>query len=441
MRPVLEQKVRHRQGVAVTPRMRESLRLLRLPQPEMEAYILEQVEQNPFLELPDWEFDQGPRDPAPSGPNATPVDTEWLAAAPVSVEEQLLGQIALSTRPQWLRRLAAMLLEEVDEYGRLSSRVMETFCHSRGVRHDCAEEARQYLLRLEPVGVGALSVAECFAAQLEDEGALDAAFTRLLANLGRLVKGDRVGLAALCGVSAQQLERMLRVLQRLNPYPYCRPVAEPALQRKAELRVEQDEQGQWQVFAYPDRAQSLMLNVTLRGQLSPRMNEQERGQIRGWVTDARWLLNVVARRRRSLVLLGQKILARQPEFLSRGVEALRPLTMLRIAQDMQLHESTVSRLVADKYVSTPNGVLPLRFFFTAQVGRHGQVPPRAAAAARACLRRVVREEKPDNPLSDSALVDVLEKQGFKVSRRTVVKYRQSMGIRSSFARKVQEFLV
>ena len=437
MRPVLEQKVRHKQGVAVTPRMREALRLLRLPQPDMEAYIAQQVELNPFLEQPDWEFDQPASYPVHSGVPTTQDETERLVAAEASVEEQLLRQIALSVRPTWLCRLAALLLEEVDEYGRLSSATLDIFSQSRGVARACVEEARQYLLRLEPVGVGALSVAECFAVQLDDEGLLDEAFTRLLANLGRLVKGDRAGLAGVCRVSARQLEQMLQILQRLEPYPYCRQAVEPALLRKAELRVEQDGQGQWRVFAYADRAQSLMLNTELRGRLSSRLSVRERGQVKEWMADARWLLNVVARRRRSLVLLGQKILERQPDFLSRGVEALYPLTMLQIAQDMQVHESTVSRLVADKYVSTPDGVLPLRYFFTAGVGRGGQSPPRAAAAARACLRRLVREEKPDNPLSDNALVEVLEKQGFRVSRRTVVKYRQIMGIGSSFARKGQ----
>ena len=162
------------------------------------------------------------------------------------------------------------------------------------------------------------------------------------------------------------------------------------------------------------------------------MSAREREQVREWMTDARWLLNVVARRRKSLVLLGQKILARQTDFLNRGAESLHPLSMFQIAQDMQVHESTVSRLVADKYISTPDGVLLRRFFFCRSgASRTGA----SCAAARACLRRVVREEKPDSPLSDSALVEGLEQQGFRVSRRTVVKYRQLMGIRSSFARK------
>ena len=441
MRTVLEHKVRHKQGLAVTPRMREALRLLRLPHPDMDAYIAQQVEQNPFLELPDWECERASGRTDPSAANASHDATERLVAAETSVEEQMLRQIALSIRPAWLCRLAALLLEEVDDYGRLSSATLDAFCQSRGVVRACAEEARQYLLRLDPVGVGAFCVAECFAVQLDEEGLLNEAFTRLLANLGRLVKGDRVGLAALCGVSAQGLEQMLLTLQRLEPYPYCQRGVEPALLRRAELRVERGERGEWRVFAYADPAQSLTLNMGLRSQLSARMSAREREQVREWMADARWLLNVVARRRKSLVLLGQKILARQPDFLNRGVESLHPLTMLQIAQDMQVHESTVSRLVADKYISTPDGVLPLRFFFSAGVGRHGQAPPCAAAAARACLRRVVREEKPDNPLSDSALVEVLEQQGFRVSRRTVVKYRQLMGIRSSFARKGQAFTV
>lgn len=437
MRAVLEQKVRHKQGIAVTPRMREALRLLRLPQPELEAFILEQVEKNPFLELPDRAVEQTAWSGPPLADPYAQAETEQLAAGPCSVEEQLLRQLALSTKPGWLCRMAALLLEEVDDYGRLTPAAMDAFCQSRGVVQRSAEEARQYLLRLEPVGVGALSLAECFAVQLEEEGTLSGGMTRLLANLDCLIKGDRTRLAALCGVSVKDMEQMLHVLQRLDPYPYCRQVVEPVLLRKAELRVEQDEQGQWQVFVYADRAESLTLNNTLLGQISSRISAQERGRVREWVTDARWLLNVVAQRRKSLLMLGQKILLRQKAFLYKGEEALNPLTMHQIAQDMQVHESTVSRLVADKYVSTPDGVFPLRFFFTAGVGHDEQAAPRAAAAARACLRRVVREEKPDKPLSDSALVEVLKEQGFSVSRRTVVKYRQLMGIQSSFVRKEQ----
>ncbi|MDN6713785.1 MAG: hypothetical protein L0L41_04090 [Acetobacter sp.] len=114
MRTVLEQKVRHKQGVAVTPRMREALRLLRLPQADMDAYIAQQVEQNPFLELPDWECDRGAGRPEQSGAASTQDAAERLASADVSVEEQMLRQIALSVRPAWLCRLAALLLEEVD---------------------------------------------------------------------------------------------------------------------------------------------------------------------------------------------------------------------------------------------------------------------------------------------------------------------------------------
>ncbi|MFT9087536.1 RNA polymerase factor sigma-54 [Acetobacter okinawensis] len=437
MRAGLEQKVRHKQGVAVTPRMREALRLLRLPQPDLEAYIAQQVEQNPFLELPDWEFDHAIDRTDPSGAYSTQDVAERLVACDASVEEQILRQIALSVRPAWLCRLAALLLEEVDEHGRLSPATLDAFCQSRGVAHACAEEARQYLLSLDPVGVGAFSVAECFAVQLDDEGLLNEAFSRLLGHLNHLVKKNLSGLAALCGVNAQELEQMLQTLQRLEPYPYCQQVVEPALLRRAELRVERDDKGEWHVFANTASEQGLMLNTNLQSQLSPHMSARERGQVREWMTEAYWLLNVVTRRRESLVLLGQKILLQQRDFLNLGIEALKPLTMLQIAQDMQVHESTVSRLVADKYISTPDGVLPLRFFFTAGVGQHKQAPLRAAVAARACLRRIVREEKPENPLSDSALVEALAQRGFTLSRRTVVKYRQIMGIRSSFSRKLQ----
>lgn len=428
----LVQKVGQRQRLAITARMRETLRILRLSHTDLEAFVAAQVDDNPFLEWPD-----------------TPRVAEWRAMASgdadrmaripahaPTVRERLLRDLALSLEDATDRRVGAMLVDGLDDAGRLGVDV-SVLARRAGVAPARVEAVRQRMMRLDPVGVGARSLAECLEVQLRERGRYDPAMEALLAHLPLLARRDMARLRAACGVDADDLADMIDELRRLNPRPGEDDSAPPPSARLPDLVVMRLTGGGWHVMAGDEGRTAASLNTTLldRCRVQPaREGEDAQARMAEWISNARWLTHTLQRRKRSLLLVGQHIMFRQEAFLEQGPQGLRPLSMKRIAQDVRLHESTVSRLVANKHIVTPCGLYPLKFFFTAALGAEDGTT-RAAAAARAHVSRLVQNETAGSVLSDAGIVAALGQCGFSVSRRTIVKYRRMLGIPSSFQRR------
>nr|WP_281375046.1 RNA polymerase factor sigma-54 [Gluconacetobacter johannae] len=419
-------------GLAMTARMRETLRVLRMSQTDLERFIAAQVDGNPLLER----FD--PPAYAREGParaEAGGLDDATLRvpAGPMTIRERLLRQMMRAMPDGADRRIGATLIDELDAAGRLAADRAE-LARRLNVTPERIEAVRQRLMRFDPVGVAAMSLAECFAVQLQARNRFDPAMAALLANLDLLARGERSRLRAACGVDADDLAEMIAELRALNPRPWAEDVAEPVQTRIPDLMVQEGPNGTWRVAAAQDLSETVGLNTALTDRLGSLRHEDERKRVAGWLSGARWLVHALARRQHSLMVVGEHILFRQADFMTRGPEALRPLTMRRIADDVRLHDSTISRIVANKHIATPFGLFPLKFFFSAGVeGTDSEL--RAAGAARAHIRRLIHEESPDAVLSDARIVQALHQIGFALSRRTVVKYREVLGIGSSFERR------
>ena len=162
---------------------------------------------------------------------------------------------------------------------------------------------------------------------------------------------------------------------------------------------------------------------------------QDNQFLKDHLQEARWLMKSLASRNDTLLRVGREILTRQLDFLEQGEEAMKPLILADIAQAVEMHESTISRVTTQKYIHTPRGVFELKFFFSSQVGGNGEGDAHSSTAIRARIRKLIQEEPPRKPLSDSKLVALLDEAGIKVARRTVAKYREAMGIPSSSERK------
>ena len=201
-----------------------------------------------------------------------------------------------------------------------------------------------------------------------------------------------------------------------------------------DLVARQDSRG-WHVELNQEALPRLRIQPDYAALIRRADKSQDNQFLKDHLQEARWLMKSLSSRNDTLLRVGREIMARQLDFLEQGEEAMKPLILADIAQAVEMHESTISRVTTQKYIHTPRGVFELKFFFSSQVGGNGEGDAHSSTAIRARIRKLIQEEPPRKPLSDSKLVTLLEEAGIQVARRTVAKYREAMGIPSSSERK------
>jgi len=458
-----------RQSLTLTPQLRLAIRFLQLPATELAAELRRLAEGNPFLRVEEPRIERvvpaavarpSPlEDPdgwtAPAAPPAADLGRLELAVRGAAPEGDRPDPFARLSRPldlrAWLRiqigsdegdpglrELARSLVDFLDADGYLRTDDAEL---ARLLGRDVAEvaAARRVLQRCEPTGVGARDLAECLRLQLEERGLLDDVTAGLLERLELLARADWERLSRELGMEVERVVAAARRLRTLEPRP-GRGFAgdEEAVGIVPDLRVLRV-QGRWRVELVSEAQPRVGLDRALYAELCERVRDEARRYVSGCIQEARGVVQAVEQRARTLLRAARAIFRHQLGFLERGPEGLRPLTLREVAETVGVHESTVSRAVAGKYVETPHGVLPLRFFFTAALaatpaagGEEGEV---SAEAVRRHIRRLVEAEDPARPLSDDAIARLLAREGIRVARRTVAKYREMLGIPSSTLRR------
>lgn len=450
------------QQLVMTPQLRQAIRLLQLSAVELEAEMSEALESNPLLEWADEEpgaltstpeaAAAGDDVPAPeerwdeaeldgwserSGP-ASP-DDDGTAAEQVAEQEtlhdHLLWQLHLSPLSPRDRTIGAALIEAVSDDGYLRE-PLEAIVASLGALAPDEDEVLTVLHQIQhfdPVGVAARSVAECMAIQL---GALDAdtpgrAIALRIADgcLERLPRLGAHGLAAELGEPVDDVEAAVALLLSLDPRPGAQLGTVSADSYVTPDVVIWRQRGEWRVALAEHGRPRLRINRGYES-LVARASAADAAYLRGHLQEARWLLKNLEARGETLLRVARCLVQRQCGFLEFGDGALRPLTLREIAAELGLHESTISRAIARKYARTPRGTLPLRAFFASGVG-DGNGEDTSSAAVQAMIRQLVAAENPRKPLSDAKLAETLRAAGVPVARRTVAKYRESIGIPSS----------
>jgi RNA polymerase sigma-54 factor len=287
----------------------------------------------------------------------------------------------------------------------------------------------------EPTGVCARSLKECLALQLKERNRLDPAMQLLLEHLDLLAAREHVRLAAACGVSDEDLADMIAELRRLELKPGRAFGAEPAPPVVPDVFVRPGPDGAWQVELNPDTLPRVMVNTAYFSLLTrgPRtLAEQQFLNAR--LQSANWLVRSLAQRAKTVLNVARELVAQQGRFFAHGIDAMRPMTLRDIAQAIGVHESTVSRVVANKYMSCPRGLYELRFFFTAALGNSAGGEAHAAEAVRYRIKTLIEQEPPDQVLSDDHIAAMLSRSGVAIARRTVAKYREALRIPSSVER-------
>lgn len=469
MKPALQ--LRLGQQLALTPQLQQAIRLLTMSTLELQTELMLAVSSNPMLE---WdEGAGGEADSTPEGDDArlegpvtedsgeaAELDLDWVApeslrparseddeggeeaqAAEVAdLRSHLLWQLNLSRLPDRDLAIAIAIVESLDEDGYLhedDASLARMVDADHPPPEDLVAAVRHFVQRLDPVGVASRNLADCLRVQLlqhERDAVRDLAVAIVEAHLPLLARHDRARLARELGVAAGQLDAAIALIRTLDPRPgarFARVGAEPIV---PDVYVRK-RHGQWEVVLNDAHRPRVRLNERY-AHLLRSLGREECGPLRAQLQEARWLLKSLEQRDQTVLKTARVIVERQQAFLEQGPEAMRPLVMREVAEEIGVHESTVSRVTTRKYLRTPRGTYEFKYFFSSHVAtRDGGEA--SSTAIQAMIRKLIEAEDAARPLSDSALSAALKRQGILVARRTVAKYREALRIPSSTERMRQ----
>jgi RNA polymerase sigma-54 factor len=368
---------------------------------------------------------------------------EDLAEHPRSLRDHIGEQLRLTFQDPADRIIAAHLIALLEPAGRLTA---EPAALARALGTDTArvEAVRRRMQRFDPVGLFCVDLRECLAVQLAERNRLDPAMEILLDNLDLLARRELRRLMVLCGVDAEDLADMVTELRQLDPKPGALFDAPPlqALVPDVLMRAapSSDPLGDaWLLELNPETMPRVLVNQAFHARVAPRTAREDKAFLAEKLQTANWLVKSLHQRAQTILKVAAEIVRQQDGFFRHGVGHLRPLILRDIADAVEMHESTVSRVTANKYIATPRGTFELKYFFTAAIaGTSGE--SHSAEAVRHRIRALVGAESADDVLSDDAIVAVLKREGVDIARRTVAKYREALRIPSSVQRKREKMV-
>ncbi len=491
-------QLRQSQSLVMTPQLMQSIRLLQFTHAELERFIDDEIERNPLLEraeVPDdvateqfpkietpgeavpqsnddwFEGEAGwssqaisekldtslenlfPDDPGAvervgpdlamqwksatsgAGGAAEAYDMEDMAAAAVTLRDHVGEQIAFAFSDPIERLVAAELADWLDEIGYFRGEPTE-IATRLGVDEALVLKVLAGCQGLDPAGIFARDLAECLRIQLARRDRLDPAMAALVDHLELLARRDFQSLKRICGVDEEDLLAMLGEIRALDPRPGGAFAGGGADTIVPDVEVRQAADGSWAVELNPETLPRVLVDQVYFAQVTARTKDQgERSFLAECLQNANWLTRSLDQRAKTILKVATEIVRQQDAFLVHGVRHLRPLNLRTVADAIGMHESTVSRVTANKFMLTPRGVFELRYFFTAAIAASGGGDAHSSEAVRDRIRQLIEEEEPADVLSDDAIVDILRKSGVDIARRTVAKYREGMNIASSVQRR------
>jgi RNA polymerase sigma-54 factor len=360
---------------------------------------------------------------------------ESTVAGGGTLKDHLEDQLAIAALNDEERLICLTLIDSVDEGGYLRADLAEV---AQRLGSDIATVTRvlAVLQGFEPVGVGARDLAECLSLQLAAKDRLDPAMASLLTRLDLLARRDMGQLCALTGVDAEDVADMIAEIRALNPRPGLAFGAEPVQPVVPDVFVRIGPDGGWQVELNSDTLPRLLVNSRYYSQVSKGARDKDsKNYLTDCLNNANWLVKSLDQRARTILKVSTEIVRQQDSFLTHGVRHLRPLNLRTIADAIQMHESTVSRVTSNKYIATPRGVFELKYFFTASIQSINGAESHSAEAVRDRIREMIDNEQSLEILSDDRIVALLTADGVNIARRTVAKYREAMRIPSSVERR------
>jgi RNA polymerase sigma-54 factor len=481
-------QIRQSQGLVMTPQLMQAIKLLQLSNLDLTRYVEEELERNPLLERSGEEDEQGGRngtgaangsrdapehatsarererltsDDIPSYGDAyaaqarsngdiIPNYSEWAAnragtrsdynlegfvAAEATLAQHLAAQLALVGLDPAQKLIGQYLIGLMDENGYVPAD-LSGIGDKLGASAAEVERVLTVLQGLDPPGICARNLAECLAIQLKERQRFDPAMQALVANLDLLARRDLPALRRICAVSDEDLSDMIAEIRQLNPKPglaFGSVLVHPIV---PDIFVRPAGDGSFAVELNSDTLPRVLINQIYHAKVTRcARNEQERAYLSECLQNATWLVRALDQRAKTILKVASEIVRQQDDFFAHGVRYLRPLNLKMIAAAIGMHESTVSRVTANKYMATNRGIFELKYFFTSAIPAANGGEAHSAEAVRHHIRELIAAEAADRVLSDDCIVGRLRNAGIDIARRTVAKYREGMRIPSSVQRR------
>ena len=487
-------EIRQGQSLVMTPQLQQAIKLLQLSNVELAEYCESELEKNPLLERDDRDAAPVSEHEAPDasvageradealsrddfsrtsdmdeaahdnmydgdlptsrqaeGPAAGSL-TDWTTvksgnayegedglestvAAQASLKDHLESQLSIAALLPEDRMILMALIDAVDETGYLRADLLD-IANRLGTELEDVQAVLGVLQGFDPVGVGARDLAECLALQLKAKDRFDPAMEALLTRLDLVARRDMGQLTALCGVDAEDIADMIAEIRQLNPKPGLAFGSEPVTPVVPDVFVRVGPDGGWLIELNSDTLPRLLVNNQYYGTISRNARDKDsKNYLADCLNNANWLVKSLDQRARTILKVATEIVRHQDGFLTHGVRHLRPLNLRIIADAISMHESTVSRVTSNKYISTPRGLFELKYFFTASIQSVNGAESHSAEAVRDRIREMIENEEPREILSDDRIVALLTADGVNIARRTVAKYREALRIPSSVERR------
>ncbi len=483
LKPSLQ--VRLGQQLTMTPQLQQAIRLLQLSSLELKTEIQEAFETNPMLETEDEDqadatsadanesetedeiFDTKEISDNETLPDELPVDSEWddvyepIYTSPTSnassddhsdylenqssddhgsLQDHLLWQLELSQLSDIDRIIAATIIDSLDESGYLQEDIENIHKNLKlesDLELDEVEAVLKYVQRLDPLGSGSRSISECLDIQLQQmpEDMPNVSNARLIVehHLDLVAKKNYKQIAKLSNLNNDEIEDAIQLIQTLHPRPGDLVNTQASEYIAPDVYVYK-QNGSWKVKLNHESAPKLRINDTYSSYIQDSKNSEETDYLRNQLQEARWFIKSLQSRNETLMRVAMSIVRHQRSFFEYGEEAMRPLVLRDIAEELEMHESTISRVTTNKYLDCSRGVFEFKYFFSSHVSTNdGGIC--SATAIRAMIKKLIQTENQCKPLSDNKIANSLEQKGISVARRTIAKYRESMSIPPSNERK------
>jgi RNA polymerase sigma-54 factor len=472
MKPSLQLRIG--QQLTMTPQLQQAIRLLQLPTIELQAQIREALESNVMLESEEEaeeslsleelaeSSDERAEDPADQArdepvveigedwpePTASESDTPWSGGdedrllnladeSGQTLTDHLLWQLELAHLDTRTLMIGRAIIDAINDDGYLDEAlegIAATLLPEIVAEPAEIEQVLGIVQQLDPIGVGARSVAECVALQLAQldpaTPGLGLAFDLARDHLDLVAAQQFVALRHQLHCSIEELDLALALVRGCHPRPGSGMQQTRTEYVVPDVFVRRTPDG-WVVELNPSSLPRIRVNQTYAGLVT---RAEDHAVLRSQLQEARWLLRSLEIRNDTLMKVARTIVQRQTTFLEEGEEAMEPMVLKDVADTIEMHESTVSRVTTGKYMHTPRGILEFRYFFSSRVSGEGGAEV-SSTAIRARIKKLVAGEDPSEPLSDSKITELLLQDGIQVARRTVAKYREALGIASSSERR------
>ena len=484
--------LRQSQSLVMTPQLQQAIKLLTLSNLELETFISDEVEKNPLLdtgelstesgeERQDDSAAQGSDEILSAGPSESEAaldmeghtdsftnnslcdsdgpldgqlglngvssgsgaigdsaDFENMLAAEITLTDHLMDQAGTVLSGTDLF-VAQHIIDQIDECGYLQADLLE-LAYRLNVGLVDIQRILGVVQTFDPVGVGARNLAECLALQARDADRYDPAMARLIDNLDLLAKGALPQLKRICSVDDEDLMDMISELRNYDPKPGCK-IGGGEVQSVVPDVFIAERGDKWIIEVNSATLPKVLVNRSYYSELKDgAQDKQSKEWLNECLADANWLVKALDQRQRTIVKVATEIVKQQEDFFRKGVAHLRPLTLKNVAEKIEMHESTVSRVTSNKYLSCSRGTFELKYFFTSGIQSSTGGEAASAEAVKSHIKTLIDGEDPKNILSDDKLVALLNYRGFDIARRTVAKYRESLGLGSSVQRRRQKAL-